>query len=469
MNRLGHGARAGLVIAAVISGLPGTAAAAVRYAAPGGAGPEATCPASNPCDLSKAVEGPSVANGDEVVVLPGRHQLPGDDPTDSESGINPLTIRKAINVHGTAGAPPTIVAGPDGGAVYLDNPDAVLSDVIVEGTGLGLAAGLAERVLVMTPKNFACYFDKYRTLAQPAPVLRDSVCFGEPDNQTISTGVGASVSPVQPPRALAGKLVNVTAIGTQGISIGALGGSTATVEGTNVIAIGSARGVDVGAYTESGVDTAPDGAGATVSLTNSNYETTEVTGPGASVTPPGTGTNQTAEPVLASPSTGDARQVTGSPTIDAGATVPLLGSFDFEGQPRVQGPAPDIGGDEGSVAAPFMLSAAAQRAIRDLEIDLRCQIPVCGLGISGTVRVRGGHAKRARSSPRAAHSFDLVPRSLTLVSGERKTVKLKLDGGSRRKVEALLEDGAKAQALVEVDTGESGYADREKVKIKPGG
>jgi len=439
---------------------PGVAAAATRYAAPDGDGPQATCPESNPCSLSAAVEGPAVANGDEVVVLPGIHQLPGDDPTDFESPINPLQITKAITVHGTPGAPPTIFVGPDKGSVYLNNPGAVLRDVIIENAGLGLRAGLAERVISLSPANYVCYFDQPSTSPVPAPVIRDSACIGDPTGSALSVGVNAGVY-AGPPRSVAGKLVNVTAIGTDGIAAFGQDGSSATIEATNVIAIGGPGGHDVSTFTEAG-GSAGVGAGATVTLTNSNYQTVSARGPGTSITPPGTGSNQTAEPVLASPSTGDVRQVTGSPTIDAGAVVPLLGSFDFEGQARVQGPAPDIGGDEGSLAAPFTLSAAGREGLRDLEVDLRCRIPECGLRLSGSVRVRGG-------SHGAAKPFGLKPRTATLAIGDKRKVKLKLDGESRRKVERLLDRGAKGKATIDVDSGEGGYADRERVRLMPAG
>jgi hypothetical protein len=156
--------------------------------------------------------------------------------------------------------------------------------------------------------------------------------------------------------------------------------------------------------------------------------------------------------------------VTGSPTIDAGTAVPLLGSFDFEGQARIQGPAPDIGADEGSIGIPFVLSAAARRAIEDLAVTLRCEIPLCGLEISGSIRIKGGKAHRPA---RRAKRFELKPQALTLAAGEQRKVKLKLPSSSRKKVEALLEDGAKAEATIDVDTGAAGSADRARIKIKP--
>src|SRR5262249_55412407 len=56
--------------------------------------------------------------------------------------------------------------------------------------------------------------------------------------------------------------------------------------------------------------------------------------------------NQTAPPAFVDRAAGDFREAAGSPTIDAGASDPLDGELDFAGNPRVLGPAPDIGAYE---------------------------------------------------------------------------------------------------------------------------
>ena len=52
-----------------------------------------------------------------------------------------------------------------------------------------------------------------------------------------------------------------------------------------------------------------------------------------------------ADPLLVDPAHGDFHLSPGSPCIDAGDPVHYPGT-DFEGDPRPQGPAPDIGADE---------------------------------------------------------------------------------------------------------------------------
>ena len=63
------------------------------------------------------------------------------------------------------------------------------------------------------------------------------------------------------------------------------------------------------------------------------------------------GGNQDAEPLFAAPAALDFHELAGSPTIDAGGRTSSLGATDLDGEPRVQGAAPDIGADETSNAA----------------------------------------------------------------------------------------------------------------------
>ncbi len=66
-------------------GVVSQAAGATRYAEVGGNGPPSgatPCPIEDPCALEPAVEDPSVANGDEVIVLPGTYDLGAEQPLD---------------------------------------------------------------------------------------------------------------------------------------------------------------------------------------------------------------------------------------------------------------------------------------------------------------------------------------------------------------------------------------------------
>jgi hypothetical protein len=298
-----------------------SAGAAVRFAEPNGDGPSGGggCPQDNPCSLDLAVEDPEVADGDEVVILPGDYNL-----------ADALLVNDGIELHGADGLPRPRLIGSSSPVVNAFDPLLHLRDFEItrtgtaSGTALGLGGGTAERLFVETGANAAAC-----SLSGGA-LIRDSVCWGG----VIGVGFNQSSG------STTGSLRNVTVVGTDfGISVfGSVG--HITYDAKNVIVSGA---VDVRAEGDAS-------GSATVNLDHSNYDSEleeDNMGDGAaSVDDPGSGSNQLAPPLLADAANGDFHQLVGSPTIDAGAGDPLLGAFDFEGQLRVQGAAPDIGADE---------------------------------------------------------------------------------------------------------------------------
>jgi len=142
-------------------------------------------------------------------------------------------------------------------------------------------------------------------------------------------------------------LRGVTAIGAgTGVLANAFTAADNTaIDARNVIASGTTA--DVSSFTDS------SGATATVTLDNSNYDTRSEMGTNASVTNPGTASNQTSAPVFANVGSGDFHQLAGSPTRNAGsAAASLIGSLDLDREPRNQESAPDIGADEYDVIPP---------------------------------------------------------------------------------------------------------------------
>ena len=92
-------------------------------------------------------------------------------------------------------------------------------------------------------------------------------------------------------------------------------------------------------------DTNPSSDGVIVAE-HSNYATDAAepeSGGKASVTPHGTGTNQTAAPLFANAGTDDFHELAGSPTIGTGFSSPANGLLDLDGIPRQFGGATDIG------------------------------------------------------------------------------------------------------------------------------
>jgi Thrombospondin type 3 repeat len=307
------------------------ALATVRFAAPNGATTGTCAPPDPPCTLQRAVEGPDTVNGDEVIVASG----------DYLEGTDPVVVSDSITLHGADGQPyPRIVSSApspiDAVAVQSGATAALLRRLRIEASfndALFLGAGTAEQIIARS-NNGACQLDA----TAAGTTLRDSVCWDtDPSSASSAIFISSVVTAVS-------HLRNVTAIapgtGGQGIFVSGDGPATTSVDASNVIARGTF--VDVWA------DTTVVGAMATVTLDHSNYATEMETGLGtASVTNPGTTTNQTAAPLFAAPASGDFHQLMGSPTINAGnGAATLLGTLDFEGEPRTVGSAPDIGADE---------------------------------------------------------------------------------------------------------------------------
>jgi len=334
--------RLGAAVIAVLAFSAPAAWAATRYAEPNGDGPAATCPQSDPCAIRAAISDPSVAPGDDVVVAPGTYDItPGP----------PLSISSAITVHGQAGqARPLFTVQPGTSAVIrLSNPGAVLSGVdLFRSSGLFLLAinaGTAERVTATSGGSYACWM--------AGGTLRDSVC------SATGGGVAVNVTNDSSPGTVLADIRNVTAravgsAGSYGIQVTASSGAQVTASAKNVIADGAAA--DTFATTSGS-------SSANLSMEYSNFQVVTQSGSGTA-TPAGSGTNQTALPLLADPAGGDFHQLPGSPTIDAGTTDSLLGAFDLDGQARVDGAAPDIGADEVQTAPETTISKGPKAKVK---------------------------------------------------------------------------------------------------------
>lgn len=311
------------------------ASGATRYAAPGGGGPAASCPEPNPCSLEVAVEAPAVGSGDQIVLTAGLYAL-----------ADRLDVDEGISVGGLASAPPVIAAAtPGDAAIAIDDPDAELHDLtLIQGAGqpaLRLREGLADRLRVRSGGSVAC---QVGATGGGRSLLRDSVCWSDP--------AASGASAVSVAQSAAGTrsavLRNVTAWaagpGGTGLDVAASGSGLASVAALNVIASGA--GDDVAA-------TASAGSTTVVALTTSNFADAVTGGAGtALITPSSIAGNQTAEPELVDPAAGRFDELAGSATIDAGSEGPMLGDRALSGEPRIQGPAPDIGADERDGTAP---------------------------------------------------------------------------------------------------------------------
>jgi Bacterial Ig-like domain (group 3) len=333
---------------------PAVASATTRYAAPGGTADDTVCvtPDAPKCSIGAAAGGPDVLAADEAVILPGNYSdtagdLNGDTGNPTDGVVQPT----AGTVHGASGEPMPVITvnGLDSmfpnpyGAFLLSAT--TLSDVeIIAGAsassalslGFGSPNSAVDRVIARSSRDNAI------TCNQTQGTIRNSVCLS---GGSGGAALGASTF-------IGGTLTinvrNVTAIATGAGSYGAFYffatasppvGPTITISAKSLIAQGTSQDIRVRGQAT--------GTTVTMNLDHSDYDTAideDVSGGSASVTAPGTGTgNITNAPML------DAdgyHEVSGAPTINAGATDGLSGTKDIDGQARTIDSLPDIGADE---------------------------------------------------------------------------------------------------------------------------
>jgi hypothetical protein len=272
----------------------------------------------------------STANfGDEVVVLPG----------DYGSSLAPITTYiisvKVANLSGVQGLPrPRIFVGGAGGLAIYNGGLASNLEIQSSGSAAFFAwSSNGDHLIVNSTTADACRIVHQSTLS-------NSTCVTHGGNASAVTFDGStSYTPAFTP-----SIRNVTAWSTgsagKGISLTTATGYPVDMTVTNSIIHGGS--VDVLANAD-----ASPGTLAHITLDHSNYATAlAVTSNNALVTPPGSGSNQTAAPLLVDPTTGDVRQALNSPTIDAGIDSPTNGLTDVAYGPRTLGLSTDIGAYE---------------------------------------------------------------------------------------------------------------------------
>jgi hypothetical protein len=312
------------MLALLLVGLtPATASAAQRFASPSGSG--TACTEVAPCGIITAVN--NAGNGDEVILGSATYTLPG---VGDELQIGPNNV----SVHGTPGAPARIVTAASNGLQVLSS-NVELRDFVLESTGsIAFATNTTgpidiNRVQFRSTTNTACSL-------RSETDLRNSVCFASATNGIALTTASPSNVTIRNSTLLA------SGVGGDGMRVAAGPGETSTVGGVNVIAAGHSGGFDIRAG-------AGAGGTAEITLTSSNFDSSEVSGgTGTSTVPaPGSATNQTAPPLFRDPANGDVHQLPASPTVDAGnSAAPGIGDTDVDNEPRNQGAARDIGADE---------------------------------------------------------------------------------------------------------------------------
>ena len=335
----GIAAARALAAASAVCALAGCAVApnalaTQRFADPSGSTTGTCAPPDPPCTLQRAIENPQTIGGDEVVVNPGTYN----------EGADRVTVTEPITVHGAAGQAVPVINGTANSTLHVDADAATVRRLVIANAGgasalefvASPAAATGEQIFATSTTGDGCLF-----IQTASPLLRDTVC--------VSTGVGwagvEAYDATPGPHPFGLMLRNVTAVGAgpsgRGIVLDATG-NNGTVDAKNVISRGP-DGTDVTTFSTAT-------GSATVSLSYSNYESRFVQTGNGTITDPTTNANQTAAPAFVDATSGDFHQAAGSPTIDAGGSVDLVGALDVDGEARSQGGAPDIGADEFTVA-----------------------------------------------------------------------------------------------------------------------
>ncbi|HEX6653005.1 MAG TPA: choice-of-anchor Q domain-containing protein [Thermoleophilaceae bacterium] len=329
---MGKGIWPVLAIVGVLLLAPAASAATVRFASPSGDDTTSNCTATEPpCSLRRAVEmvaGP----GDEVVATPGTYNLTAQ-----------LNVGQDLYIHGQDGQPrPRVVStAPIVFTFSKYAGGARLSRLQVEAPGQVLDTTL---LTDFEPPSMA---DHLVVLAGPAGsgsaanmaggwTLQDSVVHTDATNGIAVNTFNGSV-----------RVANVTAIASDAGGVGlvsdsAVGGIcippyTVDSHAVNVIARGGAYDLKMSFLCN---------GSQSLDISFSNFRRDKVSAAPAGAHYDDGGGNQDAEPLFAAPAALDFHELAGSPTIDAGGVTPALGATDLDGEPRVQGAAPDIGADE---------------------------------------------------------------------------------------------------------------------------
>lgn len=315
-----------LAIVATI-GLPGPAGAGSgsgRYASPSGSG--TTCSPSHPCSLLTAVN--QAHSGAEVVVGPGTYG----------SATGPIAASLApkakVDVRGPAAGTLPIIHSSATTGVKLGS--ATLSNVEVISTGKAAVfatTGSINHVIARTSANGAAACATEKTLA-------DSVC--------QATGVESVAVSIEP--AAGGPGTNHVNVAIRGVTAEATDPSSvgliASAEAFTAIKVTAKNDIIHGGMTDVEAQTNKPTASAQITLSHSDFVTTNDDNTGGSTTIVGDhATDVTAHPHFLGAISGNFREKAGSPTIDKGATDPL-GSTDVVGRPRTVGSAPDMGAFE---------------------------------------------------------------------------------------------------------------------------
>jgi hypothetical protein len=320
--RTALGATVGFVVLLMAS----PAMAAQRYAAPEGKG-ASPCEQAAPCPLTTAVN--SAVNGDEVIVEPGSYTLP--------SALFPIGTN--LYIHGNLGQPMPIINGSTSGSLVNVTEGSRLAYLAINNTAATTAYAFGcTKNSTVERVNALAIAGSHATggLAIETCTVKDSLIRAQGPESRGLAPIGNGVT--------FGRNLTVVASGTA--SVGAtVTESNHALDIRNTILLGDEASLKL------------EGNGS--AFVGNSFVPSPVVKAGSSLVD--LGGNLTSPPLFVDAAHGDYREAAGSPTIDAGV-VDRLGTLDLAGNPRVVGPAPDIGAYE------FVPPVVVQGQIQSLTV-----------------------------------------------------------------------------------------------------
>ena len=354
---------AALVAMLAFLGVVSQASATVRYAVPDGVGGDGICAGPGAgCSLRYVLEN-VILTADEVIVMPGTHDL-------GSNGVTVRTGSNSVNIHGAAGEPRPTVKAETAGFVFnlcQNTCPADLSTIRhlrIENTGSGSAlfffggsAGTPVSIddveaIAGSGSSSLAIMGYSQTGVTSEATIRNTVAYA-PSSGANGPAIASSLNLT---------IRNITAVAPAqgGVALvqapmcndglGCYGNTTTHV--FNSILAGGPGGADV--RTTSSTNDCGICFG-NVALDYSNFDGV-LNCVGCSVSPASSLHNQSAMPLLAGGR--DFHQRAASPTVDAGVDAVANGSTDPDGNPRRLGAAPDIGAYEDGHPRPATDAAA---------------------------------------------------------------------------------------------------------------
>lgn len=379
-------------------------AAAARYASPSGSG--TVCSHQQPCGIIEAVDQAPAAS--EVIIEPGHYGTAAapltTEITDASTG--------QLRVHGIAGRPLPVIHSAADYAIRMQSSHLSFVKVLAAGSTGGVLGTYGDHLDV-------------RATGTTGPActvtvrLSESLCVG---SGATTDAIGYSI-----PGSQLITLNNVTAVAdgvhAEAFVLHETGASLATVNASSCVFVGAAY--DIGVF-------AASSGQAELNVSHSRYKSRAPIALGGGSTAVNDIGGNTTEPArFVGAASGDYRETTTSPTVDAGTKDPDF-STDLKDEPRSLGHGPDMGAYE--LLLPPKIAKLRVATISAHSMTAKASVRGKGLPARVTLTAKhGGHTIESRvtklGAGSAASAVTLAIHKLRRRTDYRLRLIVRTDGG----------------------------------------